>query len=216
MTRIFFALSCSLLIPLHALATTVTVTHTFDSDTLGWTISGDATSGAATWNATGGNPDGHVSATDSVAGGVWYYEAPSSFLTNFNNGYGQEFSFDISHSGSGSLFNAAGLIFNGGGIELTYAGIPAPPIGVGNWQTNTLILVESGWQNGGFAASQAEMETVLNNLNRLRIRGEYISGPDTGRLDNVAITTVVPIPGALWLLLSGVASAVACAQRRRN
>ena len=52
------------------------------------------------------------------------------------------------------------------------------------------------------------------DLQRLRIRGEYISGVvETTALDNVAITAV-PEPASWALMLSGVALVAAAARRR--
>jgi hypothetical protein len=46
----------------------------------------------------------------------------------------------------------------------------------------------------------------MSNVTGLWIRGEYISGaPETEGLDNVYLTSAaVPIPGAFWLLGSGL------------
>jgi hypothetical protein len=44
---------------------------------------------------------------------------------------------------------------------------------------------------------------IMSNVTALWIRGEYISGTDQEGLDNVQIG-VIPVPGAVWLLGSGL------------
>jgi hypothetical protein len=186
------------------------VSSTFDSSSEGWVISGDATSGAPTWLATGGNPGGHIQASDSVSGGVWYFQAPSAYLGAMASAYGGTLAFDLRQTGSGSQFNAADVILNGAGLELRFDA-PSNPLPVGTWVSYAVTLREgSGWTRGGTAATAAEMLTVLGDLERLRIRGEFISGADIGRLDNVSITAV-PLPPAFALF---GASLVAAARRR--
>ncbi|MEQ8496041.1 MAG: laminin B domain-containing protein, partial [Gammaproteobacteria bacterium] len=104
------------------------------------------------------------------------------------------------------------VILNGGGLELRIdAGNPLP---VGTWVSYAIPLHESaGWTQGGAAATQADLQTVFGALDRLRIRGEYISGSDIGRLDNVSLSAV-PLPAAAWLL--GPAVAGLYASRRRH
>ncbi|MGE0486452.1 MAG: laminin B domain-containing protein [Gammaproteobacteria bacterium] len=181
------------------LTTAATVTSTFETDAEGWLVAGDAVSGIPTWVASDGNPGGHIQANDSVAGGVWYFDAPAKFLGAQSGAYGGTLSFDLRQTGSGSQFDAADVILNGGGLELRIdAG--SNPLPVGTWVSYSLTLVETaGWTKGGAAANQSDLLTVLGALDRLRIRGEFISGSDTGRLDNVVLNAV-PVPAAAWLL----------------
>jgi hypothetical protein len=196
-------------------AAAATVSSTFDSDAEGWLISGDAVSGIPTWVANGGNPGGHIEADDSVAGGVWYFDAPAKFLGGLPGAYGGTLSFDLRQTGSGSQFQAADVILNGAGLELRIDAGPNP-LPVGTWVSYSLALTEAaGWTNGGAAASQSDLLAVLGALDRLRIRGEFISGSDTGRLDNVALSAV-PLPAAAWLLGPAVAGLVLPGVTRRR
>lgn len=195
------------------------ITSTFDTDTDGWTISGDATS--LTHFAAGGNPGGFIRATDQQTGGVWYFDAPAKFLGDKSLAYGQNLSFDLRQTGSGTQFNATDVVLNGGGLQIAIdAG--SNPIPVGDWVSYSVLLEESaGWLKvsnhvvftGGVPVSQSEMLTVLGSLTRLRIRGEFIDGPDMGRLDNVAMN-VTPEPSSLALFVIGVACFVGTTDRR--
>jgi len=189
------------------------ISSNFDTNAEGWVVSGDSTSGVPTYIASGGNSGGHIEADDTVSGGVWYFDAPDKFLGNMAGTYNQALQYDLKQTGTGDQFNARDVILNGAGIELKYFG-NSNPLPLGSWVSYSVILGESaGWQNGNVAASVTDILTVLGSLDRLRIRGEFITGPDTGRLDTVSINTV-PIPGAAWLFGSALAGFFGIAKRR--
>lgn len=193
-------------------ATAAVIESTFDSSAEGWVISGDATSGLPTFLATGGNPGGHIEADDSVSGGIWYFQAPTKFLGDLSGAYGELLQFDLRQSGSGSQISRDDVILNGGGLQLTLDTL-ANPLPVGEWVSYSVRLDESeAWMNGGAAATAADLLFVLSSLDRLRIRGEYINGADTGRLDNVSVS-VVPIPAAIYFLGSGLLGLLASRRR---
>jgi hypothetical protein len=114
------------------------VSSTFDTDD-GWLVSGDATSSLPTFVATGGNPNGHIEADDTVSGGVWYFQAPAKFLGDLSGALGELLGFDLRQTGSGSQFSASDVILNGGGTELTFdAG--DNPLPVGEWVSYAVRL----------------------------------------------------------------------------
>jgi len=189
------------------------ISSTFDTNAEGWLVSGDSTSGTPTYIASGGNSGGYIEADDTVSGGVWYFDAPDKFLGNMAGTYNQALQYDLKQTGSGSQFNTSDIILNGAGIELKYFG-NSNPLPLGNWVSYSVILGESaGWQNGNVTASLADIIAVLGSLDRLRIRGEFISGSDTGRLDTVSINTV-PIPSAVWLFGSALVGFFSISKRR--
>lgn len=104
------------------------------------------------------------------------------------------------------------MILNGGGLQLTLDTL-TNPLPVGEWVSYGVRLDESeAWMNGGAAATAADLLVVLSSLDRLRIRGEYINGSDTGRLDNVSVS-VVPVPAAIGFLGSGLLGLLATRRR---
>jgi len=210
--RVFNVVAVSVLLMHGGNAAAAVVASTFDSDAEGWIVSGDATSGLPTFVGTGGNPGGHIEADDRVSGGVWYFQAPSKFLGDLSGAYGELLRFDLKQTGSGSQFSSDDVILNGGGLELTLDTL-ANPLPVGEWVSYSVRLDTSeAWMNGGATATAADVLFVLSSLDRLRIRGEYISGSDTGRLDNVSVS-VVPIPAAVYFLGSGVLGLLATRRR---
>ena len=83
---------------------------------------------------------------------------------------------------------------------------------LGSWVSYSVDLtVVAGWQKvasrtsvSGTPASAVEIASVLGDLDSLLIRGEFISGSDQGRLDNVTLSAV-PLPAAFWPLAAGTA-----------
>ncbi len=203
-------------------ASALTITSTFDTDAEGWLASGDVTSTTPTYVATGGNPGGAIEVDDLTVGGIWYYDAPAAFLGAKAGAYGQTLSFDIWQTGSGPQFDASDVVLDGAGLTLTIdAG--ANPLPIGTWVgTSVLLREDAGWFKVadhrnlvGPPATQAEMLAVLGSLTRLRIRGEFITGPDVGKLDNVSME-VIPEAGTVLLLASAAAALAARRPRQRG
>lgn len=194
-------------------AADVLVSSDFSVDDEGWLLSGDATSAVPTYVSPGGNPGGFIRGVDITVGGVWFWEAPAKFLGNVSAAYGFSLTFDSRMRGSGPLFDDSDIILVGGGLSLHLAAISPVPQDV-SWTSYSALLSETaGWRVnslGGLAATQTQMQTVLSNLTRLRIRGEFITGPDNGDLDNVVLNGVVPSavpePGSLTLGGLGLAT----------
>lgn len=164
---------------------------TFDADAEGWTVTGDAQGGSPTpnWVPSGGNPGGYVSATDDENGDRWYWQAPAKFLGNISDAYGYTLRFDLRQSAPTQQRDAPDVVLKGPGGTF-YFDTPNNP-GT-TWTSYAVVLSEtSGWtKSDGSIPTQAEMKALLSDVNTLRIRGEYRSGPDTGDLDNVILDGV--------------------------
>ena len=170
---------------------TVLYKHSFNKNTQGWKIQGDAQGNSVepTYESTGGNPGGYISATDDVSGGVWYFSAPKKFMDRLKNKYGKVLKFSLKQSGTTNQFDADDLILEGGGLILHYDTENNPGI---DWTKYRVSLNASKWlKEDDTVPTTAEMKNVLKNLSRLWIRGEYISGGEKGGLDNVAIAEKV-------------------------
>jgi alkaline phosphatase D len=175
--------------------TTPTITSTFDTSIEGWRVAGDAQGGSAFpyHESSGGNPGGHLRVEDDVQGGVWYWVASPAFLEDKSAYYGGRLTFDLQQSSLSSQFTdvADVVLVGGSGVELVYdfGGDSSHP--ETSWTGYDLTLDESDdWRAGahdGPAATASQVQSTLGDLTELRIRGEYVSGADTGRLDNPAL-----------------------------
>jgi uncharacterized repeat protein (TIGR01451 family) len=175
--------SCTLgtMPPLPSLASS-----TFDADADGWVTYADADDPVHA--VSGGNPGGHICATDQNIGQTWYFQAPSEFHGDFSDAYGQVLTFDLKQSATTGQFDDPDVVLIGGtGVTLGYDTSYNPGA---TWTFYRVPLHESGWVNTGTSqpATQGEMRSVLADLIALRIRGEFFaSGVDTGCLDNVKL-----------------------------
>jgi hypothetical protein len=160
----------------------------FYNDADGWTIEGDAEGGSSIDAAyspfNGLDNSGHIYAEDDVTGGVWYFVAPGKYLGNKTSFLGGSISlWLIQESAMDDQFYSKDVILEGSnGSELYYEFDSYPST---NWTYYEISLdTTSVWLNQNEdTASMADFETVLNNLQKLWIRGEYQTGEDTGGLD---------------------------------
>ncbi|HFC11370.1 MAG TPA: hypothetical protein ENJ56_00900, partial [Anaerolineae bacterium] len=175
-------------IPSKLIAPTGNCGSSFVLDNDGWFGSGDTTT-SPNYVASGGNPDGYLSLADSATGGVWYWEAPYQYLGNISTAYGKTLSFDLKQSSTSNQFDYDDIILNSPNMQLNFDTSYNPNT---TWTHYSILLDETaGWQvdGEGRAPTQAEFLAVMVSLIRLRMRGEFRSGADTGGLDNVLLET---------------------------
>ncbi len=189
-------------------------TSRFDTGTEGWTAVGDFAA-PVTWSATGGNPGGHVFIPDQVIGGVTYFDAPIDFRGDKSAAFGTNLTFDLMqvYPGGSNQFDDRDVVIEGGGLAIAYDTSPNPPNGA--WASYAVPLSAGGWRLNslsGAVATNQQILTVLSSVTLLRIRAEFQTGADTGRLDNVSL---VPEPGSALLLAGGLA-ALLCLRRARR
>ncbi len=161
---------------------------TFESDNEGWTLSNNGDLTTPTLMREGGNPGGHICGQDEGDGDVWYFVAPQRYLGNASATFGKRLTFDLKQ---GSIFNQVrgrDVILNGGGLAVRWNLRFAPGL---DWTPYSARLdADSGWRidepsDQGPPVTEDELRLVLGDLRSLRIRGEYVDGPDSACLDNV-------------------------------
>lgn len=146
--------------------------------------------------ATGGNPDGHITADDpdglGTAGGAQFWRAPASYLGDKSAKLGGALNYDVRNTcpgGSCTAFQIEEAMLVGGGLTLVHstASDPMPstwtrfqiPVDVGAW----VVIGSSGQQ-----ATETQLRSVLSSLNAIYLRAEYLTFQDVQSLDNVALT----------------------------
>lgn len=168
----------------------------FDENDEGWTVVGDAEAAAPVYHATGGNPGGYIEITDLAIGGIWYWQAPASFLGDKRVAYGRVLSFDLRQSQLDKQFDADDIKLQGGNPLITLVLSTAMNPGK-SWTSYAVNLDPSaGWRDAetGSPATEAQLRGVLTSLSLLQIRGEYRTGDDIGGLDNVVFGAGPPPP----------------------
>jgi len=180
------------------------VISTFESGDDGWTVSGDSESAIPDLVAVGGNPDGHISASDTAVGGVWYWSAPAKFEGDQSDKVGGSLSFDLQQSATSSQFNSTDVRVVGATITLAYNTAINPGT---SWTSYTVPLTPGpswfvGTLSSGVLATQADFDSVFSGISDLQIRGEFRTGADSGQLDNILL---VPEPSSgVMVLLSAL------------
>jgi hypothetical protein len=181
---------------------TNTVSSNFSSSDESWTTYGtDVT--AVSYNSTGGNPGGNISASQpSATSSTWFFEAPAAFhagpfadfLPYRSGAYGQTLTFDLKISGTATISSNEGVILAGGGLTI-YAPLSATPTTA--WTSESLTLsTATAWRvddgDGNLAndvlATNAQIQTTLGSLTSLKIRGKFLATAGAATyLDNVIL-----------------------------
>ena len=163
-----------------------TVQSTFDTGLEGWSFLADVR--AFDWVPDDGNPGGYIQAVDWTTGEVWYFVAPDAFLGDKSGFYGGALSFDLRQSTLSNQFGDSDVVIEGGGLTLVYNFGTHPGL---DWtHFDVSLSTDADWRVdtlSGDVATQAQISQALANMTALHIRGEYVSGADTGGLDNVVM-----------------------------
>ena len=164
---------------------------TFDTDNENWGAEGDPLGTMAGWVATGGLPGGHIRVADAATGGIWYFTAPAKFRGNKCGAYDRWFRYDQFTSDTmNQIFSSdpGDLEIWGNNLKLVFDNAQNPGL---NWTHYDVHLREdAGWRignSGGPVPTEAEFRSVLADITKIRIKGEYRPAADFGGLDNVIL-----------------------------
>ena len=166
------------------------VSSYFNLDDEGWRVMGDAQGESAVpdHHDTDGHPGGYLSANDNIAGGVWYWSAPEKFLGNKSSVSGKKLSYSLRQSSTDNQFDDNDIILVGSNLKIVYNTAKNPGT---SWTDYSIPISEkAGWMYNdmhGDPVSRNDLKEILRDLTALYIRGEYVTGEDTGGLDNVVL-----------------------------
>jgi hypothetical protein len=165
----------------------VLIRHDFNESAQGWSISGDSMTVEPVFSANGGHPGGCITGVDEALGETWYFHAPDTVLRQLPAAVNGTISFSLKQSGPQISLNDDDIVITGPAGRLSYR-FKTPP-GT-DWTDFSVRLSENaGWTwNWNKHATQAQIQSVLAAPTRLEIRGEYVTGPDEGSLDNFMLT----------------------------
>jgi hypothetical protein len=168
-----------------ALATTLVaaaadLVTTFDTDAADWRASDPAA--VLTWQASGGNPDGHLRATGP--GATWKLLSPTAWAGDWSAYRTMRFDFALP-SGHYPAAETAGMVVIAGanGETMTWTG-PTPL-----W---TWTFYEVSLDPISFGVTPEAFAAIMAAVSEVRILAEFVAGTETVALDNVVISTAPP------------------------
>lgn len=140
---------------------------------------------------SGGEEDGYLQAVDLASGLIMYYVAPSTYEGVKSGFFGGSLSFSLIVE----TFNPFAIkgddvqFIGANGTTIVY-NLPNVP---GSSWTKYLVTLDSttDWRlesGTGAVASDADIQSVLDNVAGLWIRGEFVNGPETTGIDNVVMS----------------------------
>jgi PKD repeat protein len=171
-----------------ALSSFAQVISTFDANTDNWHSEGD---GDYYWEAATGNPGGCFRVDDDATGDWNNGFAPVKFLGNWSSATISDYvSANVFvHQISGS-YGASTFVFKikGPGGEAKAFPDVQPPLDV--WNTYTAYMDPANW-----ILISGNWSQLLQQVNELVVRVEYINGDEYDRIDNIQLSfTPVVIP----------------------
>ena len=211
------ALSAAAMAP-PALAVEIASSH-FDTGAEGWR-NGDFTVSNAT-SAVTYDAAGFITVTDLFPYNAFL--APGAFLGDRRAANRGVLSFDLGSALNDGVGAPVPLVTLIGAGKLVFGGLISTPPSTGGFthydialKADSFFLGNPGDPNPSLV-SEADFAAILADLDQLSISGDFHSGEDFVRLDNVVLTAgSVPEPGAWALMIGGFGLAGATLRRRRS
>ncbi len=168
------------------------VITTFDSGLEGWQVTGD---NASAWEPATGNPGGCLAVNDLATGDMNYIIAPAAYHGDWSGMTAADsLSAEIylNNTSGGSLVNPAYIfrIAGPGGAAHSLVGAAYLPA-QGVWTAYQAYLDEANW-----VIESGTWTEILSAVNSVRITGEFVTGGEIVRLDNVQLSST---PGTVFI-----------------
>lgn len=162
-----------------------TFNFAFDSTKQGWT----AANGATTRFSPKGNPTGCLKGVDDGSATSWYFAAPNSLLNALKSTGNFKLQFDLKAPSTNNTNQPDIIIVSP--TRTIVLDIPNDPSSTA-WTTySTALTNAANWRLGtlgGAKATNIQIKSVLKNVTKLWIRGEFSTAANTGFLDNVTVS----------------------------
>ncbi|MGD9086503.1 MAG: VPLPA-CTERM sorting domain-containing protein [Desulfobacterales bacterium] len=162
-----------------------------------------------------GNPGGSMYAIDTRGGGVLYARAPDELSGNLSGYTGVQ--WDEYILGRATTFVSTFIILQGSdGTRYESGRIEGDDVVTFQWNNRFVPLDDSSvWMLVDHTGT-ATFEQVISDLDTLFISMDTSSGSSGGRESWVDNFALVPIPGAVWLLGSGLIGLVMLRRKFRK
>ena len=182
-------------------ASAANLSSPFNASNEGWQVvnnnaANPSTPVNPTFNATGGNPGGHISVTDAAAdptattnGHYYQLVAPASWRTNLFSNYGGTLSLDFNESGG--TFGPVIYIHRTADLYLVVGF--APRSGWGRYsvplkEAEYWGLVEPSHPEYAVTPTRGDFQYILSSVSAIKIEGDSVAGTgDIGRFDNIEV-----------------------------
>lgn len=163
------------------------VVNDFTSSAEGWQVAGDTVAAAPRFEPTGGRSGGYISNKDEALGETWYFHAPPSVVAQLAAAVGGRLEYSLKQSSAAAeAFPDDDVVIVGAAGRLSYRFEYAPGM---EWTDFSVVLSASAnWRwNWNARATDEQIRSVLAHASSLTIRGEYVTGEDTGGLDHFVL-----------------------------
>jgi len=174
--------------PSTTIPSSISISSVFISDVNGWTIEGDAQGVEGVipnFSQTNGvENSGYIYAKDDASGGTWYFIAPDKYSGDLSKFIDGKLEFYLKQeSNIKKQFEDNDIIIEGllgEKIVYNYELYPTK-----EWTKYEIDFnVDSLWiDENNDTASNEKIESILSNITKIMIRGEFEDGPDIGGLD---------------------------------
>ncbi len=156
----------------------------FEVDAEGWTVVGG---GTLAWVATGGNPGGYITGTDTTSGDLYFVSGPE-FAGDLRPFYHGTLTFDLEASAVEHTVFADVRILGSNGQTI----VTDMPDATTSWQTFSFALdTTQNWRLNSIGGSQAtttQIYNVLSSVTSIQILSDQVFGDDVSGLDNVRLS----------------------------
>ena len=150
-------------------------------------MAGDTGPATPVLQSTGGRSGAYISNVDEAAGETWYFQAPATVLSQLAHAEGGRLEYSLKQSSAAAeAFPDDDVVIVGPAGRLSYRFDNAP--GTAWTDFSVQLSASANWRwNWNARATEEQIRSVLSRALRFEIRGEYVTGDDTGGMDTFVL-----------------------------